>query len=61
MTKKDYQLLALWLLNSRPSQKDRPEAYAQWIIDVNAVTNALGEDNSRFSAELFRKACGYYE
>lgn len=61
MSTKDYKLIASYLLNSRPSQEDRPEAMGQWIVDVNAIANALREDNERFDCRLFKKACGYYE
>ena len=61
MTQKDYILLAAALREQRPiGQEDcKLACLVQWERDVDAIAEALEQDNPRFDRDKFLDACGY--
>lgn len=60
MTRKDYELIARALIDSKPlfdSYEDRCERHG-WRVACHSVCEALASDNSRFDRDRFLKACG---
>lgn len=55
MSKKQYELLANALAKSKPpSVGNETSAHdEQWAKDVDAIADALGDDNPRFDKERF--------
>jgi hypothetical protein len=66
MTKKDYQLIAEALTNSRCPKvgpKDRGAAEINTVVDdvVRQLAEALSKDNPRFDRQRFLAACNYMQ
>lgn len=57
MTKKDFELIAAALNQSRPSPYDG-DKFDQWVYVVEDMVSKLRTTNDRFNSERFRTACG---
>jgi len=68
MTKKDYELLAAFMLKSKPPYPDvememnlfmySAGQYDTWQFMVLGLANILEQENSKFKRDKFIKACG---
>lgn len=64
MSKKDYVLLAKCLRSVRPSafsiecDEDEHGRSSQWRNTVEAVADALRQENPNFDEQMFLEACG---
>lgn len=56
MTRKDFELIAAALKNSKPLP-ELPANQHGWRNAVHAVANALADENPRFDHERFLAAC----
>ena len=56
MSRKDYELIAEALIDSRPDQ-DNVEAWSQWKFSVIRMAVALQSTNDRFNRSKFETYC----
>lgn len=57
MTKKDFELIAGCLRNSRPIISPGDKKYEQWYFTVQVFIQRLLHDNPRFDDATFLKRC----
>jgi hypothetical protein len=58
MTRKDFQLIADALKDSKPTTGEARAIHDQWNLTVSKVTDSLATTNPRFDRKAFVKACG---
>ena len=58
MTRKDFDLIAETLLNSKPAVKSGLDMLEQWQWTVEMFANRLTTTNTNFNRDKFKKACG---
>lgn len=57
MTKRDFELMAECLRNSRPAITPGDPAYEQWYFTLQVTIERLLRDNPRFDDARFRQRC----
>lgn len=58
MTRKDFQLIADALKNSKPTTGEARSIHDQWNLTVSNIADSLATTNPGFNRRLFVKACG---
>lgn len=58
MTKKDYELIATAILESKNDMQDHPVRMAGANQTARRIASYLAKDNPRFDRTKFLKACG---